>query len=583
MNTRTVRLSATAALLLFVCRGEAAAYCGFTDISGGTSHTCGVTMESLVLCWGDNTAGQLDAPADTFTKVTAGAFHNCGLHGDGTVTCWGDDSSAQLTAPSGIFTAISAGAYHTCGLREDGTIECWGDYSYGQTTPPSGQFTAVAAGDYHNCAIRPDATVECWGDDTWGESTPLAGTFTSVSGGGMHTCGLRTSGTVECWGDDYLGQSSPPAGAFAQISAGEENTCGLRENGTVECWGYEGVIPIPTGRFVSVSAGDYHNCGIRPSGFAECWGYNPAGQATVPAPDICSVCGDGVAEVLEQCDDSNTSSGDGCSATCMLEYCGDAITNNVTEECDDGNTDNTDGCTNTCTMATCGDGILHDSVEQCDDGNTSSGDGCSATCVIEYCGDGVVNNSGTEECDDGNQDSNDGCSTQCAADCNSEPLPGCRAAAVSSLVVRNDAKNINDVVKWKWNKGAASTLAELSDPTSTSAYKLCLYPEAAGTVSLGDQIILPSGPPWQATGTKGYRYHDPMTSLDGVATVEIVAGVQGRARVYFKGKGVNLADTLLPATSYTIQLVDSQTGICWESVFADGARSPTLFKGNSVH
>src|SRR5262245_65676297 len=34
--------------------------------------------------------------------------------------------------------------------------------------------------------------------------------------------------------------------------------------------------------------------------------------------------------------------------------------------------------------ATCGDGIP-DPGEQCDDGNTVSGDGCSATCVFEGC------------------------------------------------------------------------------------------------------------------------------------------------------------------------------------------------------
>jgi cysteine-rich repeat protein len=63
----------------------------------------------------------------------------------------------------------------------------------------------------------------------------------------------------------------------------------------------------------------------------------------------------------------------------------------------------------------CGDGVV-DSGEQCDDGNTVSGDGCSATCTIEQapqpvCGNGVVE--GTEQCDDGNTTSGDGCSSTC--------------------------------------------------------------------------------------------------------------------------------------------------------------------------
>lgn len=59
----------------------------------------------------------------------------------------------------------------------------------------------------------------------------------------------------------------------------------------------------------------------------------------------------------------------------------------------------------------CGDGVV--SGEVCDDGNTSSGDGCSATCTVEpgftctgspsvctpICGDGLIR--GTEMCDDG--------------------------------------------------------------------------------------------------------------------------------------------------------------------------------------
>jgi cysteine-rich repeat protein len=42
--------------------------------------------------------------------------------------------------------------------------------------------------------------------------------------------------------------------------------------------------------------------------------------------------------------------------------------------------------------ATCGDGIFDDLTEECDDGNNDDGDGCSADCVTEYCGDGIINN-----------------------------------------------------------------------------------------------------------------------------------------------------------------------------------------------
>jgi cysteine-rich repeat protein len=62
----------------------------------------------------------------------------------------------------------------------------------------------------------------------------------------------------------------------------------------------------------------------------------------------------------------------------------------------------------------CGNGLLED-VEDCDDGNLVDGDGCSSDCKIEkplaLCGNGVLE--GREECDDGNPVDGDGCSTDC--------------------------------------------------------------------------------------------------------------------------------------------------------------------------
>src|SRR3989344_4127509 len=100
-------------------------------------------------------------------------------------------------------------------------------------------------------------------------------------------------------------------------------------------------------------------------------------------------CGDGTLDAGEQCDDGNTTNGDGCSAQCTIEQdepqCGDG-TLDAGEQCDDGNTTNGDGCSAQCTIEQdepqCGDGTL-DAGEQCDDGNTTNGDGCSAQCKEE--------------------------------------------------------------------------------------------------------------------------------------------------------------------------------------------------------
>lgn len=66
------------------------------------------------------------------------------------------------------------------------------------------------------------------------------------------------------------------------------------------------------------------------------------------------VCGNGITEPGEGCDDGNISAGDGCAPDCTAE-----------------------------TPGTCPNGIL-ESPEKCDDNNTVNGDGCSDQCLIEY-------------------------------------------------------------------------------------------------------------------------------------------------------------------------------------------------------
>ncbi len=85
--------------------------------------------------------------------------------------------------------------------------------------------------------------------------------------------------------------------------------------------------------------------------------------------------------VHPECDDGNTDSGDGCSATCQVEagwacsnpgrpctaICGDGLVRG-TEQCDDHDRINGDGCDNTCSSTGCGNGIKTRG-EQCDDGS----------------------------------------------------------------------------------------------------------------------------------------------------------------------------------------------------------------------
>lgn len=100
----------------------------------------------------------------------------------------------------------------------------------------------------------------------------------------------------------------------------------------------------------------------------------------------------------------------------LTPTCGDgSLDTLVGESCDDGNTTSDDGCSATCRVEGCGDGVIEpESGEDCDDGNTADGDGCSAVCAVEFCGDGVVQSALGEACDDGNTTSGDGCSDTCS-------------------------------------------------------------------------------------------------------------------------------------------------------------------------
>lgn len=76
-----------------------------------------------------------------------------------------------------------------------------------------------------------------------------------------------------------------------------------------------------------------------------------AGMALAPffpaGPD--PICGDGVVEGAEQCDDMGESVS--CNADCTFSSCGDGTLNMTDgEECDDGNHDNGDTCNADCTL-----------------------------------------------------------------------------------------------------------------------------------------------------------------------------------------------------------------------------------------
>ncbi|MFW6067814.1 MAG: DUF4215 domain-containing protein [Myxococcota bacterium] len=143
---------------------------------------------------------------------------------------------------------------------------------------------------------------------------------------------------------------------------------------------------------------------------AGCGDGGGGGDGDAGTGDAGPVCGNGILEEGEECDDGNRAAGDGCSFNCTLEpICGDG---NVVEpeECDDGNRVSGDGCSYTCKEESCGNERT-DPGESCD----GPGDGCEACVVQPFCGDGNMDDG--EDCDpEEGALWADGCAIDCTAE-----------------------------------------------------------------------------------------------------------------------------------------------------------------------
>lgn len=107
-----------------------------------------------------------------------------------------------------------------------------------------------------------------------------------------------------------------------------------------------------------------------------------------------SICGNGVVEYGEVCDDGNDIDTDACTNSCEPEMCGDGIVASD-EDCDDPSaatscpygTASCMICDATChqidaTGNVCGDGVVATPDEVCDDGNTNACGTCNAACRV---------------------------------------------------------------------------------------------------------------------------------------------------------------------------------------------------------
>ncbi|MCX7556568.1 hypothetical protein OS187_06990 [Xanthomonadaceae bacterium JHOS43] len=290
------------------------------QVSAGLAHSCAVTGNGAVRCWGSNEYGQLGDGGSTdrntpvqvsgldsgVQQVGVGRDHSCALTGSGAVLCWGrnefgqlgDGTTTQRLLPvpvsglSGGVQAIGVGGSFSCALNASGAVLCWGGNTFGslgdgstsQRSVPglvSGLSTGVAAistGNAHACAIvATSGALRCWGYNAGGQlgngSTEsqvvpatvsgLGGGVATVAAGVLHTCAtLAATGAARCWGNNFRGQLGD--GSFVNRTL-PVDVSGL------------------SGNVVRLGIGHYHSCAQLTDGTVRCWGDNYHGQLGIGA------------------------------------------------------------------------------------------------------------------------------------------------------------------------------------------------------------------------------------------------------------------------------------------------------------
>ena len=150
----------------------------------------------------------------------------------------------------------------------------------------------------------------------------------------------------------------------------------------------------------------------------------------------------------------------------------------------------------------------------------------------------------------------------------------CRTPTISAkayLSLTDKSPDDKDQLQWKWAAGAATTKAEFGDPLTSDDYVLCIYDGNGLLATLTAPAGLPctTKPCW-TDKPKGFQYKNKTLAPDGIAQLQLSEGVDGKAKIQVKGKGLNLPafhlNTL--ATPVTVQLHPSTGAVCFGAKYS---------------
>ena len=312
------------------------------------------------------------------------------------------------------------------------------------------------------------------------------------------------------------------------------------------------------------------------------------------------VCGDGVAEGGEVCDDGNANESDCCSSSCTAINAGQA--------CDDGVAcTSADVCTGGMCAGTpggcpvCGNGMI-ETPETCDDGNNLDGDCCSSSCAASNIGQACEDG---DPCSSGQTCAAGACGGGTVASCGlcevCNPTGGCLGAprndcrqslspGKSKLTIKNNADDARDLVIWKYLRGDGLLPSALGDPTTGADYALCMFAGPTETPIFLSRM--PAGGTcgsvscWKSVAN-GYKYLDTQRTPDGTHKLLVKAGAAYRSKAIYKGAGVNLSASPygMPAPQLTTPIrvqLQFEGGACYEASYLNPTKNePGMFKSNS--
>ncbi len=151
------------------------------------------------------------------------------------------------------------------------------------------------------------------------------------------------------------------------------------------------------------------------------------------------------------------------------------------------------------------------------------------------------------------------------APCPPAPRTGCRSGGRSTLTIAQRGRD-GDALSWRLRSREPTTAADFGNLAGTTDLSLCLYADGTSVA----ELHVPASSSW-SVGPKRASYDGKGVRGDGVRAVVLAARDADGATLRAKARGRRMPRLGLPLTApLTVQLVNLETGLCWDRTFGAG-------------